>query len=68
MENKPIVSPKTPDDVAKIGAGRPVDGSQGQTVKKVGRPRKQAENGLTDGSQIPPETAPGSGSAPVDSE
>ncbi|MBQ9454432.1 MAG: hypothetical protein IJU53_02035 [Thermoguttaceae bacterium] len=68
MENKPIVSPKTPDDVAKIGAGRPVDGSQGQTVKKVGRPRKQAENGLTDGSQIPPETAPGSGSAPVDSD
>lgn len=58
-----ILSINTPDDVAKIGAGRPAGGSQGQTVRKPGRPRKQAENGLADGSRIPPSPVSGSVSA-----
>lgn len=74
MQNKPIVSGKTPDDFAEIGAKWLAKHSQGQTVNRRGRPRKPPENGLSDGSQIPPETAPGSGSvpsvpsAPVDSD
>lgn len=71
MQNEPIVSGKTPDDFdnfAEIGAKWLAKHSQGQTVNRRGRPRKQAENGLSDGSQIPPETAPGSGSVPVDSD
>ncbi|MBQ2822699.1 MAG: hypothetical protein IJF17_14085 [Thermoguttaceae bacterium] len=56
-----IVSINTPDDVAKIGAEWLAEHSQGQTVKRPGRPRKQAENGPAEGQ------ASGSGGDPKNS-
>jgi len=62
------ISPDLPPHVVtgaealKIWPVAGADGSQGQTVKRRGRPRKQAENGLADGLRTEGETTLADGS------